>query len=186
MFSNNKTQRIDFDEIITAKDIAHGNVILIFGRPAIGKTETCYKICEKYAENYNVLYFSLDGNDLSYWNKKGNVKSIVNEFIPSVEIVKSIEKSINADNVKLIVIDGWELLEDKGEWFRRKIISFAKTDKAIVLIMANIPRGSVLNDFSVPSYKQLKRIDERLNDLAFGEIAIISNNFGTGKSYYKY
>ena len=185
MFRNNKPRQIDFDEIITEKDIVNGNVILIFGRPATGKTETCYKICEKCAENYNALYFSLDGNDLSYWNKKGDEKGIINEFKTSVEIVKIIENAIKTDSVKFVVIDGWKLLEDKDEWLRQKIIDFAILNKIIFFITVNIPRP-VCKNFSIPSYKQLKRIDERLNDLAFKEIVVSGNNDGLDKSYYKY
>ena len=186
MFRKNKFEQIDFDEIIAEKDIARGNVILIYGRPATGKTETCYKICEKYAENYNALYFSLDGNDLSFWKKKEDAACfIINEFKTSVEIVKIIENAIKTDGVKFVVIDGWKLLEDKDEWLRQKIIDFAILNKIIFFITVNIPRP-VCKNFSIPSYKQLKRIDERLNDLAFKEIVVSGNNDGLDKSYYKY
>ena len=185
MFRKNKFEQIDFDEIITEKDIVNGNVILIFGRPATGKTETCYKICEKYAENYNALYFSLDGNDLSFWNKNGEVKGIIHEFKTSVEIVRIIEKTIKTDGVKFVVIDGWDLLEDKESWFKGIIGNFAITDKIIFLVTVNIPRG-ICNSYSIPSYRRLKKIDDRLNNFAFKKIVVGRSIDSSDKFYFQY
>ena len=164
MFKKNKPEKIQFNEIISERDIKHGNVIVIYGRPAVGKTGTCYKIWDKYFYSDNFLYFNLDGKDLSFWFKDIKSDCIINDFKTSVEIVKIIESKLKTNAIKFIIIDSWLVVEDKGIWFKQKLINFLINNKIVFLITANIPRSAVRKYCDTPPYKKLKANDDELGE----------------------
>lgn len=167
----NKPIKIQFDDLISGNDIEQGNIILLFGRPAVGKTETCVKLCEKYFKDKPFLYFNLDGSN-SIWLKDIKSDCLINEYKTSVEIIKTIDNTLKTQYIKFVVIDSWQTVEDKGEWFKQKLINFAFANKIVFLITKNIPRATGRKDAFFPSYKRLISFDKSLKNFGFKEIVI--------------
>ena len=180
-----KPVKIQFDDLITEKDIEQGNVILLYGRTVVGKTKTCVKLCEKYFKDKPFIYFNLDGSK-SIFLKEVKGDCLVNEYKTSVEIVKTIENTIKTQEVKLVVIDSWQTVEDKGEWFKQKLINFAFTDKIVFLVTSNIPRAAGHKDNFFPPYKKLINFDTSLKDFGFKEIVVGKDSNLLDTVYLKY
>ena len=164
-----KRKEIEFEGIITDKDIEKGNLILLVGRPAVGKTEVCSKIVKKYGNEYGYLFFDLRGNEDSYWLK--NIKRVI-EYHTAVEIIKTIQKEVK-NNLKFVFIDYWQLIDDKDDWFRYMLVELALSNKIVITITSQLSRVVENRKNHLPLNKDLKSI---FNDifLSSGKVVVIS------------
>lgn len=124
-------KEIVLDEIISKNDLKNGGVILLTGRPAVGKTKTCAQLFKK-----NLDYaFYIDLADNAEHFISGN-KNFSNTFLTSVEVVKKIEE-LKSER-KIFFIDGWENLNDKNDWFIQKLLCITYAYKLVVIITATL------------------------------------------------
>lgn len=164
-----KRKEIEFEQIITDKDIKRGNLILIAGRPAVGKTEVCSKIVKEYGNEYGYLFFDLSGNEDSYWLK--SIKRVI-EYHTAVEIIKTIQKEIK-NNLKFVFIDYWQLIDNKEDWFRYMLVELALSNKIIIIITSQLSRVVESRKNHLPLNKDLKSISNDIF-LSSGKVVVIS------------
>lgn len=112
-----KIIEIEQKDIINKQDFENGNLILLTGRPCIGKTWTCCDLFKYYSKSFSCLYFDLSGENTCYFFNYKNPKGLVNEYMTSAEIIKEIQFQARHNAVKIVFIDYWQLLNDNNEWF---------------------------------------------------------------------
>ena len=88
--------------------------------------------------------------------------------------------------MKLVVIDSWQTVEDKGNWFKQKLINYVITNKIIFLITENIPRAAGAKDVFVPSYKKIMSLDKSLNHFGYKTIVVGKDDKLINTVYFKY
>ena len=107
-------------------------------------------ICEKaelnrlsfyyhFKDKYDYLYFDLSVGGTRFWERKG--LKIDKEYKSSLEIIKALEKFVKNDRAKFVVIDYWQLVEDKNDWFLRKLMEFTWEYKLIIFITSQLVRN---------------------------------------------
>ncbi len=154
-----KPYKVEFDEVISDKDIKDGNVIMLTGRPGTGKTLTCCRLIKKYEGKYKSLYFNLSGDGLSYWFKNKIPDNILNRYHTSVEIIKKVEDVLSTENLKFVFIDYWQLINDQEEWFIRKLIEFSYNNKIVFIITTQLPRKIVKGKYQMTIKKKLAKMN---------------------------
>ena len=147
---------IKFDQIISQQDIDNGNLILLAGRPATGKTQTICELIKKYKKQYGYLYFDFDGNGSNHWladEKNG----IIKEYQSSVGIIQTIQKSID-NNLKFVFIDYWQLVENTDVWFLRILSTLAFNRKLVIIITSQLDRKVIHRKDQIPITADFKTI----------------------------
>ena len=152
--SMKKRLEIQLNEIVLNRDIKHGNLILLTGKPCLGEIFTCSQIIKMYEKEYKYLYLTLIGKE-SKWTKD---ISADNDFYSSVEIIKKIQKEIKVNNIKFVFIDNWRLIEDKSKWFCDTLMSLALEYQLVIFVCAIIPSFPQKKSWC-PTMKQLKKTD---------------------------
>lgn len=152
-----KPYKIEFDEIISDKDIKEGNLILLTGRPGTGKTLTCCRLVKKYEGR--CLYFNLAGEVLLHWFKNGIPSNIISRYYTSVEIIKKIEDFIGTKDFKFVFIDYWQLLDDQAEWFIKMLMDISYNYKVVVIITTQLPRELVSRKSNMPKSNGLVKMN---------------------------
>ena len=176
---------ISFDKIITENDLKNGNIILLSGRPATGKTETCCKLLDKFKEKYNCLLFNLQGSDLSFWLDNTNQSFILNEFQSSIEIIKTTERTRKNGSLKFVFIDELQLLTDTREWFIMKILNLCYSDKIVFVITNTLKRDGIKKHNCLPEYKYLNNL-ECFNHCCKHIVIGIKDEIEKETDYYEY
>ena len=150
-----KKREIDFKDIISAKDIENGNIIVLAGRPAMGKTSTCCELAKVFSKKFNYLFFDLASNGFYIYLKH---KIVAYSFMSSLVIIKKIEDEIAKNEVKLIFIDYWQLLNDKSEWFILKLREISIHHKVVFVISLQLGRKVENRKKHLPTRKDIKRV----------------------------
>ena len=148
-------QNIDLKDIITNKDLKSGNLILITGRPAIGKTQTCVELMKQYENEYDCMFFNLEGD--YYWFDR-NDKRIIFNYNTAVEIIKKVQNDAT-EKLKFVFIDYWQLINDQNEWFLKMLLSMSWTSKLIFVITSQMPRSVESRRDHLPKRSDFNGID---------------------------
>ena len=99
------------------------------------------------------LYIDLWYNDDL---KKVITKSLNVGFITSFQIIKTLEETTS----KFIVIDSWELITHKDDWFINKLNDLAKSKKMVIVMKVNLNSKKKINRKEI---KNLKLHLDKLN-----------------------
>lgn len=148
---------IDFDEIITKRDLNDGNLILLTSRPAVGKTQTCVNLIKKYKDQ-GYLYFDLDSAGSDYWLQNNKDLQVCKEFMSSLEIIKTIEQKIKSEKIKFVFIDYWQLVTDREDWFVKKLLSLSWSYKVVFVITSQLSRKVDGRRSHLPNLKDINNI----------------------------
>ena len=148
-------QSIDLKDIITNKDLKNGNLILITGRPAVGKTQTCVELMKQYENEYDCMFFNLEGD--SYWFDKKD-KRIIFNYNTTVEIIKKVQNDVT-EKLKFVFIDYWQLVNDQNDWFLKMLLSMTWTSKLVFVITSQLPRSVESRRDHLPKESDFKGID---------------------------
>ena len=135
-----KVKEIEFDEVVSDEDIQNGNVILCGHRLGLEYVQTFANIIDKYQNRFNYVYFDFFHSislDLDFTQ---NI-TVVDGYKSSVEIIKHIEMYCkHSRKAKFVFIDGWEEVEDKGDWFVRMLVVLSVVYRLVILISTRMPR----------------------------------------------
>ena len=92
------------------------------------------------------LYIDLWYNDDL---KKVITKSLNVGFITSFQIIKTLEETTS----KFIVIDSWELITHKDDWFINKLNDLAKSKKMVIVMKVNLNSKKKINRKEIKNHK---------------------------------
>lgn len=105
-------------------------------------------------------YYSDKGLYIDLWYnddlKKVITKSLNVGFITSFQIIKMLEETTS----KFIVIDSWELITHKDDWFINKLNDLAKSKKMVIVMKVNLNSKKKINRREI---KNLKLHLDKLN-----------------------
>ena len=105
-------------------------------------------------------YYSDKGLYIDLWYnddlKKVITKSLNVGFITSFQIIKTLEETTS----KFIVIDSWELITHKDDWFINKLNDLAKSKKMVIVMKVNLNSKKKINRTEI---KNLKLHLDKLN-----------------------
>ena len=105
-------------------------------------------------------YYSDKGLYIDLWYnddlKKVITKSLNVGFITSFQIIKMLEETTS----KFIVIDSWELITHKDDWFINKLNDLAKSKKMVIVMKVNLNSNKKINRREI---KNLKLHLDKLN-----------------------
>lgn len=152
-----KYEEISFDEIISEALIENGGMILLTGWPAVGKTEACFNLIDKYKKGGGYLYFDLDG-DIDY-SKQINDKFIITEYLSSISIVNKIEEFVKNEKIKFVFIDSWGSIENKDNWFIQRLYTMSYKYKIVFIIVSTLSRKVEKRKSKLPKLKELNNIN---------------------------
>ncbi|MDD3999284.1 MAG: DnaB-like helicase C-terminal domain-containing protein [Bacilli bacterium] len=182
-----KPNQICFNDIITEHDIKNGSLILLAGRPGIGKTKTCCELVKKYDKTFKSLYFDLSGHSAKYWID-GN-DGLILQYYSSIDIIKEIENTIEKKEIKFVFIDYWQVVECKEEWFITMLLELAYSNKLVIVITTNLDRQVEKRKNHIPFLTDILRVCDFLHRTK--KIIAITHNSIWNDSYendldYKY
>lgn len=178
-----KPNGISFDDIISERDIENGNLILLAGRPAVGKTKTCCEILKKYEEKHKSLYFDLSGHDTKFWI--GENEGVILKYHSSVDIIKEIQSAIEKRDIKFVFIDFWQVVGCKEEWFIRMLIELVYLKKLVIIVTTYLDMKVEKRKNHIPLLSDIYRVCS-LSQRAKKIIAISYEYFPNKDSKYKY
>lgn len=183
-----KINELEFNDIITNEDLHDGNLILLASRPAVGKTKTCIELINKFKEKYDYIYFDLSVGGTNYW-KLDRLK-IETDYKSSMEIIKSIEKFVENEKAKFVIIDYWQVVENQRDWFLRKLLEFSLVYKLVIIITSQLKRIVDKRKNHLPRHKDFRTI-KNLSVLAkkivvIGSPAIYGEDIVDELKYYIY
>lgn len=130
-------EKIELFDMVTNSDLKDGGLILLAGRPGIGKTKTCVELIKSYKDKYDYLYLDLSVSGTEFWEKE-NI-NFNTGFLSSLEIVKGIEKFTKKEKSKFVIIDYLQVVEDNRDWFFRKLVEFCCDKKLVIIITSLMP-----------------------------------------------
>lgn len=114
--------------------------------------------CDIINEIFN--YYSDIGLYIDLWYndelKKIITKSLNIGFLTSFQIIKKLEETTN----KFVIIDSWELITHKDDWFINKLNDLAKSKKMIIIMKVNLNSNKKINRRTI---KNLKLNLDKLN-----------------------
>ena len=116
-----KVKEIEFDEVVSAEDIQNGNVILCGHRLGLEYVQTFANIIDKYQNRFNYVYFDFFHSI-----------SLDLDFTQNITVVDGYKTSCKKD--------GWEEVEDKGDWFVRMLAVLSVVYRLVILISTRMPR----------------------------------------------
>jgi hypothetical protein len=135
-----KVKEIEFDEVVSAEDIENGNVIICGHRLGFEHVKTFADIIDKHKNRFNHVYFDFFHSVNLDFDFTRNI-NIVDGYKSSVEIIKHIEMHCKySRKAKFVFIDGWEEVEDKGDWFVRMLVVLSVVYRLVILISSRMPR----------------------------------------------
>ena len=148
--------KLNFDNIITKEDLNNGNLILFASRPGVGKTQTCIELIKSFKDNYDFIYFDLSVGGTNFWQSQS--LKIKTDYKSSLEIIRSIEKFVKKENAKFVIIDYWQVVENQGEWFLRKLLEFSWEHKLIIIITSQLERLVEKRKNHLPKFKDFRNV----------------------------
>lgn len=151
-------KEIQIDGIITKKDLENGNLILLTGRPAVGKTRTCCELFKTYSKSFNCLYFDISGEESAYFFDYKNIKGVVNDYMSSIEIAKKIQYEAKHNVLRVVFIDYWQLLDDRKDWFLKILLEISWSYGVVFVITSQLSRNVEKRKNHLPNRKDLDSI----------------------------
>ena len=162
-----KSGFIDLDEILS--NVEKGQIVVIGGRPAMGKTAFALAYCiNLLKENKKVLYFSLETT------KKGIMKRflLLKSKIKSEFFIKTKDDFKRIEKAKEFFADKELILEDKCSITTEEIEEIINKNKPDVVFIdyvqiIKMPKAPNLTEATNLAIQELKEIAVRTNTLIF-------------------
>ncbi|MDR2709606.1 MAG: DNA repair protein RadA [Elusimicrobiota bacterium] len=145
----------EFD-IIVGGGVASGSIVLLGGSPGIGKSTLMLQVCDKFAQNENVLYVS--GEESVYQVKARAMRLGINSaklFLMSETNLENILDAAEKTNPKFIVIDSIQtvysaqisgapasILQIKEVTAR--LLEIAKTKNIVIFLLGHVTKDGDL------------------------------------------
>lgn len=158
-------------KIISEKDIKDGALILLCGDVSSGKTEICCDIVEFYGKQFGCRLFDLVGDTeyfyssdttlpgLTYLKKYTSKNMVINKKQSTTQLVKEIQSFVRKLNSKIVIIDSWDVLDDKREWFAKKLRYIARYYSIVIVVTSKMTVNQNSEKEVIPSKKDFEKIE---------------------------